>query len=183
MYDFLRAQILPLEEINKAIPKKSKVVELGCGEGVISRYLALTPSRQITGIDIDKSRLKVSSKKNIKFICADITKTNLKGFDSAVISDVLHHLKKKDQKKLLEHLSKSFRKDDVLVIKEIDTKEFIRCNLSRLWDFLLYPKDKISYWDSDTLRTLLSDLNFNVQVKRTNRLFPGSTTLFICKKS
>ena len=128
-------------------------------------------------------RPKNSSKlKNLKFIKGDVTKLNFKDLDAIVISDVLHHLSPKNQKNLLSKIPKMIKKHGVLVIKEIDKTERIRMALSRIWDFLLYPKDKIFYFDCKELKNDLEKLGFKVKISRPCRLFPGSTTLLTCKK-
>lgn len=181
-YEFLRKLILPLEEIDRALPTKARIIELGCGRGVISSYLSHIKTREITGVDIDEKSLPKTNTRFLKFKKADIRSLDFKNYQGAIISDVLHHLSKKDQNKLLKNISTGFKKGNVLVIKEIDIKEQVRSKLSRFWDLVFYPQDKITYWNSDSLKKLLRELRFKVKVTRASRFFPGSTTLFICTK-
>src|SRR3972149_704071 len=106
LYDFLRKAILPLDEIDNNLPKEGKIFDLGCGEGVISKYLARNKKRTIVGIDSDKKRLSEHKTKNLNFKNADIRDVSLKGLSGVVISDVLHHLDLKDQKDLLKSIFK-----------------------------------------------------------------------------
>lgn len=182
LYDFLRFSILPLKEIDKSLPDKGKIIELGCGEGVIAKYLAQNPKRDVIGIDNDKKRLPKTGFQNLQFKEADIRNYDFNETKGIVVSDVLHHLNFDDQKKIFSKISRSFKKDNVLVIKEIDTQEFIRSRLSRFWDFVFYPQDKIYYWSSKKLQNYLTKLNFKVDIFRPTRFFPGSTTLFVCTK-
>ncbi len=182
IYDKLRSVILPLSEIDNALPKKGAITELGCGQGVIAKYLAKRKDRQILGIDANGIRIGKSKTTNLRFRIGDITLINYIPQDGFVVSDVLHHLSFKDQKILLSKLNKALKKNGTLVIKEIDTSEFLRSKLSRIWDFALYPKDKISYWNSNELKKYLTRLGFNVSLIRASHLFPGSTTLYICSK-
>lgn len=182
-YDLFRKLILPLEQIDSYLPKKGTIIDLGSGQGVISKFLTKKTNRQIIGIDADSKRLPKSEFNNLKFIQADITKYIIEKPDCIVISDVLHHIDLDKQGKLLRNIGKSLKSGGVLIIKEIDNGEFIRSRFSRLWDFILYPKDKIFYWNSVSLKKFLENLGFRVKIIRTSRLFPGSTTLFVCKKS
>jgi len=175
--------MLPLNEINKAIPKQGKIIDLGCGEGVTAKYLAHTSARVVIGVDNNKKRLQNSPQNNLSFVFADIRDYNLKNADAIIISDVLHHLKYEDQKKLLAKIAKGFKKGKVLILKEIDTSEFVRSKLSRFWDFVFYPKDKIYYHNSRDLKRSLERLGFMVTITHPTRFFPGSTTLFVCRKS
>lgn len=182
VYDFLRSLMLPLNIIDQTIPKRGEVVDLGCGEGVTAKFLARNKTRHVIGVDNNKKRLPNSKQKNLKFLFADIRNYDPKNADAIIISDVLHHLNYNDQLKLLNKVSKSFKKGSTLLIKEIDTQEFVRSKLSRFWDFVFYPKDRIFYHRSDNLKTYLEKIGFEVTITRPMRLFPGSTTLFICKK-
>jgi len=180
--DYLRKIILPLEEIDEQLPQKGKIIDLGCGEGVIAKFIAKKKARTVIGVDSDKKRLPETNSKNLIFKEGDIRGTPLNGINSVVISDVLHHINLPDQKKLLKKISRQIKKGGVLVIKEIDSSEYVRSKLSRLWDLLLYPQDKINYWQFKNLKIFLQSRGFTVKILRPCRLFPGSTTLFICKK-
>lgn len=181
-YDLLRSLMLPLKEIDKAIPKHGKIIDLGCGEGVTAKFLARTKTRRVIGIDNSKKRLQKSDQTNLNFVLADLRNYALKGADAVIISDVLHHLTYNDQKKLLAKIAVSLKKGGIFLIKEIDTNEFTRSKMSRLWDFIFYPRDKIYYHNSQDLKSHLESLGFRVKISRPSRFFPGSTTLFICQK-
>jgi len=181
-YLFFRKLILPLDLIDHAIPKAGKVLDLGCGQGQVATYLAQRPNRKVIGIDSNTNRLPPKSLTNLTFENGDITKISLQQIDGVVISDVLHHLSLERQQQLLLKISKHLNKNGVLVIKEIDTGELVRSKLSRLWDLLLYPQDKIAFTSTKFMKKILKELNFKVTVHRPCRFFPGSTTLYICTK-
>ena len=180
--DILRQIILPLKTIDSNLPKKGKIFDLGCGEGIIAKYLAKVPSRSVIGVDTNKDRLPTDKKSNLRFITADIRKFKFQKADGIILSDVLHHLNTRDQMKLIKKVATNLKKRGVLVIKEIDSTEYPRGRLSRIWDFLLYPQDKIYYWSATDLKNFLKQNNFSVKIIRASRFFPGSTTLFVCKK-
>lgn len=179
---FLRSLILPLKEIDDHLPKSGKIFDLGCGEGVISEYLAKNKKRIVIGVDSDGKRLPKSTQKNLTFKIGDIRKYNVKDADVVIISDVLHHISFKEQENVLRNVTRGLRKRGLLLIKEIDTQEFLRSAMSRFWDFIFYPKEKIYFSNAEELEKKLTSLGFNVKIKRTTRLFPGSTTLFIARK-
>src|SRR3990167_6064006 len=108
-YDFLRKVILPLEEIDKNLPKEGKIFDLGCGEGVISKYLTRNKKRVVIGIDSDEKRLPKHKTKNLYFKNADIREISFKGSSGVVISDVFHHLNLKDQKILLAKIAEELK--------------------------------------------------------------------------
>ncbi len=180
----LKSAILPLNLIDQKIPRRGTILDLGCGEGVISRYLAQSKGRKVVGVDNNSKRLSIQQSANLKFIVADIRTWLFKKADSILISDVLHHLTKSDQNKVLAKIYSALKKHGVLVIKEIDANEFFRSRLSRFWDLLLYPSDEIHYYNSDDLKKNLESIGFQkVKIYRPLRLFPGSITVFVCKKN
>lgn len=174
--------MLPLKEIDSSLPKEGTIIDLGCGEGVVASYLAQNPKRTVIGVDLDKSRIQKSKLANLKFESGDIRKYNLKNAAGIVLSDVLHHVDFESQNRVLENISKSLKIGGVLVIKEIDTEDFIRGKLSRFWDFVFYPKEKVYFSRAKELSKKLKRLGFSIQIKKTTKFFPGSTTLFICTK-
>lgn len=181
-YEFFRKLILPLDKIDSALPNTGVILDLGCGQGLIAEYLAQQGNRRVIGIDSNIKRLPESSFPNLTYKKGDITKITFGQINGVVISDVLHHLQAKHQLLLLSKIHRNLKNGGVLVIKEIDTGEFIRSKLSKLWDFLLYPKDKIAFTNCKYMTKALKNLRFRVQVSRPCRLFPGSTTLYICIK-
>ena len=183
LYNFLRKQILPIDKIDKALPTRGVILDLGCGQGLIATYIAAKKYRTVIGIDANNKRLPNSNLENLTFKNGDITKLSVSKIDGVVISDVLHHIPKIKQDALFKKIFNNLNKNGRLVIKEIDSGELIRSNLSRLWDFLLYPKDKIAYRRSSELKVFLKKIGFTVSVSRPCRLFPGSTTLYICSKT
>ncbi len=183
LYLALRKLILPLEEIDASLPQNGKIVDLGCGQGIIASYLARVKSRQVAGIDNDKLRLPKSTQKNLTFSEGNLNTIRLPSIKGAVISDVLHHLNRDDQKNLIKKIYHALENNGVLAIKEIDTEEFVRSRLSRFWDFLFYPKDKIYFNSARSLKNNLSKTGFRqIIISRPCRFFPGSTTLLVCIK-
>ena len=180
-YEPLRSLILPLKIIDGSLPKKGKIVDLGCGRGVVAKFLAKIPTREVIGVDLNLKQT-VSNMDNLKFVKGDIRNFDLKNAVGVILSDVLHHLSYTDQMEILENIARDLKKGGVLIIKEIDSGEFLRSRLSRIWDFLLYPKDQISYFKSANLCQILEEFGFEMEIIRTLRFFPGSTTLFICRK-
>ena len=181
-HNFARSMMLPLAELDRSLPKKGKIIDLGCGEGVIAIHLAGRKNRQVLGIDINAKRVQKTHLKNLKFKVADIRNYNLKNVDGVVLSDVLHHINPQDQKKVLSNIASSLKRGSRLIIKEINTEEFIRSKLSRFWDFVFYPKEKIYFLSAGVLIKNLQDLGFVVKRKTSSHFFPGSTNLFICTK-
>lgn len=187
LHVLVRWFIFPFAIIERYLPKDGTILDIGCGEGAFSLYCALKNSkRKIIGIDIDKRRIltaQIASKKvnNIKFAVKNALTWNNK-VDAIMISDVLHHLNVDEQTAFLNKSFTLINPGGRLIIKEINKDDFIREKLSRLWDFILYPKDKINYWPKDKLIKTLVHLGYSVKTIREAIFFPGSTLIYICLK-
>lgn len=187
LYVLIRWFICPFNTMEDNIPKKGLIIDVGCGEGVFTIYLAInSKDRKVLGIDIDSRRILSARKaargmKNVSFEIRNATSIRSK-INSIIISDSFHHFSKKDQINFLNICSKKLKSKGVLLIKEINNEDFIRSKLSRIWDFVLYPKDKINYWSKTQLINKLQELGFNVKTKKAALYFPGSTHIYICTK-
>lgn len=186
MKSLLKRLILPLKNMDKALPKSGTILDLGCGEGLVSHHLSTQKKRQIIGIDLDPQKIKIANNKrksNLKFITGSILNyAPLKKISGCVLADVLHHLSKKSQLALLKKISKIIKPGGVLVIKEINTDDVLRSTLSRIWDFIFYPNDKINYFSKSQLIQILAKQGFTIRHEQTNLLSPASVHLFIATK-
>jgi len=192
-FSLIRIWDAPLADIERKLPKKGKIIDLGCGDGIVTNFLAIKePGRTILGIDLNKERIKKAPKgiKNTKFIHGDILKEKLPKADAIVLTHILHHLpSKKDQEILLKKLKGNLKKDATLVITEIVEEPFLKHALtwivdafvvpilfdSRLYDFSFHYRKK-EEWIS-----LLRSLGFKVEAYNVHKDKPFSHTMFICK--
>ncbi len=124
---------LIIETYKKWLKPTDKVIDLGCGTGVISKQLSKKLGINITGCDIKNYLiydLPFISIKNNKLPFPD------KSIDAILLNDVLHHIKFKVQKTILEESSRVGKK--VLIFEAEPTK------IGKLADLIL---NKIHYDD------------------------------------
>ena len=57
IYVFFRTIILPIDKIEKLLPTKGLILDVGCGYGLTSIFFAKNKKRQIIGSEIDKNRI------------------------------------------------------------------------------------------------------------------------------
>lgn len=184
---WLRPFMLPINEIHRAVPGDGLTYEIGSGYGSLAHMIAQKGSkRTVIGVDTDQQKVADAQSQlqlvNLQFQVGDALTFHFKPCVGLVMSDFLHHVPYPKQELILERLSKSLKKNGVMVIKEIDRADGLLMYLSRLWDFLLYPKDAIYYRSSFEWEQLLKRYAFSVSVRRAVPWFPGSTHLFICTK-
>lgn len=131
----------PYEEVENLIPKSGTIVDLGCGEGIFTNFLALSsPKRKIIGVDIDKTRVKEADRglSNASFKVADATKIKIPKCDAIVLFHLLHHLRSyKDQEVLLHRCINTSKHGGKLLIVEVDKTPFLKYLISWFVDHFI----------------------------------------------
>ncbi len=91
----LARELLSYAELNG----KKDFLEVGCGNGVVSRYLATSYQSDVTGIDIDPEQIALAAKdigdiSNLSFLEADATSLPFEAgsFDVVLSFGVMHHI-------------------------------------------------------------------------------------------
>lgn len=184
----LRIFILPFWKIDKILPNSGTIIDIGCGDGCLTNYLALRSKRR-TLIGVDKSTKRINwvektsiGRKNIKFISANIVTMKLPKGDRYLLVDVLHHIPFTFQEKILQKLVTNMGKNSMLVIKEVDNKNFLPFWFGHTVEKILYPRDIIYTRSREEWTILLNQLSLSYAIEQGSPLFPDSTIIFKCKK-
>jgi 2-polyprenyl-3-methyl-5-hydroxy-6-metoxy-1,4-benzoquinol methylase len=79
------------------VPLRSRLLEIGCGMGALSRELAAKRGAKVTAIDlsprmIDVARMRTHATLGIDYRVADFMALSPRGFDVVVAVNTLHHL-------------------------------------------------------------------------------------------
>jgi len=105
------------------------VLEVGCGIGVVSSYLAEKYKWNITGIDLDPEqieRAKNDNKENeyLRFFEADVTELPYanSGFDMVLSFDVLHHIPNYDR--AIEEISRVLKQNGFYILNDLVLPRF-----------------------------------------------------------
>ena len=113
-----------LDQINNRDIKNFKILDVGCGGGIICEPLARLGAK-VTGIDFAPNNIKaakIHSKKNklkINYIYKDIEKSNLdEKFDIILMFEVLEHLD--NWKKTISNIKKNLNKNGKIIISTIN---------------------------------------------------------------
>lgn len=181
----LRILILPYRKLDAIVPLTGTIVDIGCGNGGLTNYLALrSPKRNVKGIDLSREKISVAFKsvgkrKNIQFIFGDAVTTKLPKVDCYLMVDVLHHLPFQNQEKLLRYLSQQLNKNSRLIIKEVDKSNPIPFLFGHTIEKILYPKDTIYARSQKDWEALFETLGLSFIVTPGVFYFPDSTKIFI----
>jgi len=132
-----------LDQINNRNIRNLKVLDVGCGGGIICEPLARLGAK-VTGIDFAPNNIiaaKIHSKKNklkINYINKDIEKSKLdEKFDIILMFEVLEHLD--NWKKTIKNIKKNLNKNGLIIISTIN-----RNLLSKL--FAINIAENILHW-------------------------------------
>ena len=132
-----------LDQINNRNIKNLKILDVGCGGGIICEPLARLGAK-VTGVDFSPNNIKAAklhSKKNklkINYIYKDIEKSKLdEEFDIILMFEVLEHLD--NWKKTIKSIKKNLNKNGILIISTIN-----RNPLSKL--FAINIAENILHW-------------------------------------
>ena len=132
-----------LDQINNRSIKNLKILDVGCGGGIICEPLARLGAK-VTGIDFAPNNIiaaKIHSKKNklkINYINKDIEKSKLdEKFDIILMFEVLEHLD--NWKKTIKNIKKNLNKNGLIIISTIN-----RNLLSKL--FAINIAENILHW-------------------------------------
>lgn len=174
-------------QLETMIPKVGKILDLGCGYGILANYLALCSSgRKIIGVDTDLGKIKFAGRGlgNTSFSIGDATKMKLDNFDCIILHDVLHHLDSPgQQKKLIADCQKMLSQKGMLLIVEVNKAPFWKLVLGRMTDFILYKGEPVYYLYREKMIDLLRQY-FAKDKIITQRLLnnPFPQVAYICRK-
>jgi SAM-dependent methyltransferase len=187
VFTYFRFFHAPYKLAETYVPKKGKIMDLGCGYGFFSNLLGVSSEdREVMGVELSQRKLQYADRgiKNVCFINKDIAKIEIDDCDAVVLFHVLHHLNSfEQQEKLLGEVYKKLRKGGKLIVVEIDYKPIWKFLFTYLIDTMLYLGDKIYYRSNKQHVELFSRLGFNVeQVVLAHKFVPLSHVMFICRK-
>lgn len=181
----------PYETVNKMLPDKGTIVELGCGEGLLSNYLALDrPKRRIIGYEIVPERLRAAKKriKNTTYYVADVVKLSYPKADAFILFHVLHHLPSKTaQDDVLMKVKKALRKNGKLIIVDVHVGFTIKYLAAWIADHFLVPWvfekrffTRAYFRTEKEWKKALRKIGFKFKVKEETKGRPFPNIIFEC---
>lgn len=181
----------PYEVVEKMLPEKGLVVDLGCGEGLLSNYLALSSdNRKILGYELDPERLKRANKgiKNTSFKVGNAVTMSYPKADVFILFHVLHHLPSFEaQKEVLEKIKKTLNAGGKLIIVDVYMEPSIKYLAAWVADHFLVPwvfekrfYTRAYFRQKKDWLQLLKSLGYNVKVTMEVKGRPFPNIIFEC---
>lgn len=138
----IRWLLTPYAEIAQHIPGEGRILDFGCGHGLLSLYLAeQSPGRTVVGLDHDAKRVTAAQRAgeslpNLRFCSAQEQPDWQHGFQCVVCMDMLHYLTFDEQQALLARACDSLGPDGVLVVREVEQARGLRYALNYVYEWL-----------------------------------------------
>lgn len=184
-----RWRLCPFELVESHVPKKGRILDFGCGYGMLSHFLSLkSADRQILGIDLNRVRIEVAKRSSIghtevSFQLGDVRDFQGIPFDAVVMTDVLHHIDDDDVRVLLRIIRSCLSDHGTLVVLDVDRSPLRKFFTTYLIDRLLNLTRPLHYRSRDLLMLLLGQSGFwTRQVVPADRGLPLSDLIYLCRK-
>lgn len=183
----LKHSLVPLSLLQKVLPERGLILDLGCGEGMLANLVATSRGAlSIHGVDRDVEKVALANKNappNACFEATDILEQSFHGAAVSIFNDVLHHHPFRMQGDLLAKAASFLDEYGILIIKEVDARDCFDRAWTSFWDTRLYPGDILYFRDIQQWREVLFDTGFQlVRVHRLRHPWPAARTVLICRR-
>ena len=195
LYAAIRFKIIRpilLEELARNFPSKGTVLDLGCGFGLFTLYMAmLRPDLEFAGIDIDANWIANAAAmserlglRNVRFVAGDLqARTADRPAACAYAIDLFHHIPRATGNTILKRIRDELLPGGCFLLKEVDTRPLHQLWLCHLTDLVTAPGTRVHYRSAAEWEQQLRDAGFDsVTVRPMNDRLPYPHVLLVSSK-
>ena len=187
----------PVPEVEAEVPRAGRVLEVGCGHGLVSMHLALrSPDRQVFGTDIDARKVAFAQQVAAAappearpvFEPRDDGSVPEGPWDAIVIVDVLYLLAPDDEAALLDACIAQLAPGGVLVLKETDVVPRWKHHLAKAQEVVATKVVRVTkgatieFTPIDVLGTSLRDRGLDVRQRRADKGYLHPHALVVARR-
>ncbi|MCA9446292.1 MAG: class I SAM-dependent methyltransferase [Candidatus Omnitrophica bacterium] len=179
-----------LELLDRLAPKRGKILDMGCGFGLFSLFLAMrSPERSIYGVDLSENRIQAARRcaekmrlDNVQFEQADICDYAVGGdWDGIFTLDLLHHVRPQSRQDFLRTARDHLKPDGVLLIKDITTRPWWKMAFTWILDQAMSGPCHVWYQSVENQTEELERFGFEVRSRSFKDRLPYPHVVFHCK--
>lgn len=120
LFEYIRNLLCPFDQIEKYVPERGIILDVGCGHGMFSSLLAKNcPERNVLGIDPSKEKIIKAKKinlKNLKFKKAYVSDLKNIKFDGICVIDVMYLFPEKEKLRFLKSIKSLMNKSAKMIL-------------------------------------------------------------------
>lgn len=186
--------ICPFDAIAEKVPRRGRILDIGCGHGLFANLLALgSPERSVTGVDLSEKKIEmacrsVGARGNVRFFVADALEADLEGARAITLIDVLYLIPYEKQMEILRTCAAALPPGGLLLFRTLDKRpawkfavSLVREKLS-IHVFKMTLGAELYYRASEEWMDLLANLGFRVEIDRQFSGLFSPSVLFTCRK-
>ena len=194
LFVYLRLRFSSYQVMERHVPASGEIVDLGCGFGMLTMYLALmSEARNVTGIDISHRRLEVAKFAsahihNVAFSYSDLLQYSFGRCRCILLIDTLHYFPVRAQNRLLANCHDRLDPGGKLLLRDSDKDNRFRHSITRFHETIMtrsgFTKgEMLCFRGFVELKSHLEGLGFSVDLLPMWDRTPFADTLLICYKS
>lgn len=187
MHTKIRWWTAPFEALGAEVPRSGNILEVGCGHGVFTSFLALSSkSRSVVGVDIDAEKIELAQASVNALVPGEATvrfehrssgdvPTLEGGWDAIVFADVLYLLAPEDRARLLRECAAALSPSGRLIVKEVDTEPRFKARIAHFQEFLatkvlrITSGDALDFPSAADIERLMNDDGLSTRVARLDK--------------
>ena len=185
----------PFDAIERAVPLDGRVLEVGCGHGLLSAYLALSsPAREVLGVDIDEHKIELAraaaanlapDEAQLSFARVEPGEFAEGRWDTIVVADVLYLLAPDDKRALLQAMVDHLAEGGSIVVKETDVLPRWKFAINRAQEYTatrilrITQGATLDFEPARSLASALEAMGLDARVERVDRGYPHPHALVV----
>lgn len=190
-----RAFLSDLAVVERYVPKKGFIVDLGCGHGLFACVLReSSPTRRVLGIDLDPRKIEVARSAIqdttwLRFETGDIVSEPPPKCDAVTIVDVLYLLPFEAQEQVLRNAASALGEGAPLIVKSQDRRTDPRFAFTYLQEMVTVSlgftrggRDRFFFPSRDEALAMFERAGFLVDVVEMPRR-PYTDVVYLARKA
>ncbi len=194
----LRWWLTPYERMAAYVPKSGKVLDVGCGHGLLAMEMALSePNRTVLATDHDVARITLASQAgqgitNLKFEVSTGSPVSDGTFDAIMMIDFLHYFSPEQQDAMIAKAFANLQPGGWLLAREVNQQGGLVSKLNQFYEKMatltgftqsntIQAKENLSFKSQSGWEAKFSEHGFKVRSEPcSSPIF--ADILYVCEK-